>query len=95
MQNLKIEYNPTFKQNLIHIWEYIAKDSIDRANNFLNQLEHKINNLLNFPYKFRKSYYYNDKDIRDLIFKGYSIPYYIDTQNNTIVILDIFKWNKK
>jgi len=48
-----------------------------------------------FPYKYRQSYYYNDPQIRDLIFKGYTIPYLIDEKRDVIVILDIFKWIEK
>ena len=95
MKNLKIEYNLTFKNNIIKIWEYISQNSAKRADNVLNQIENKIYNLSNFPYKFRKSFYYDDENIRDLIFKGYIIPYYIDIKNHTIIILDIFKFNKK
>jgi len=55
----------------------------------------KISKLDFMPYKFRKSYYYNDEDIRDLIVQGYTIPYLIDKEKDTIVILDIFKWEER
>jgi len=56
----------------------------------------KISKLDFMPYKFRKSYYYynDDEDIRDLIVQGYTIPYLIDKEKDTIVILDIFKWEE-
>jgi len=44
------------------------------------------------PYKYRKSYYYDDENIRDFIFKGYTIPYLIDKQKDLLVVLDIFKY---
>lgn len=74
------------------IWTYISKDSVNRANIFKSKLKNKIKNLSNNPYKFRKSFYYNDNNVRDLIYKGYTVPYLIDTSRNVIVILDIFKW---
>lgn len=74
------------------IWDFISHDSLNRANLFKSKLKNKIQNLPNYPYKFRKSYYYDDEHIRDLVFKGYTIPYLIDNKNNVIVILDIFKW---
>jgi plasmid stabilization system protein ParE len=55
------------------ILDFIAKDSVNKAFNFLSGLDNKINNLANMPYKYRKSLYYKDKNIRDLIFKGYTI----------------------
>ncbi len=45
------------------------------------------------PFKFRQSYYYKDEKIKDLIFKGYTIPYLIDNEEKVIVILDIFKYS--
>jgi len=30
-----------------------------------------------------------------MIFKGYTVPYYIDKEKNTLIILDIFKWSKR
>ncbi|MGM0533206.1 MAG: type II toxin-antitoxin system RelE/ParE family toxin, partial [Campylobacterota bacterium] len=49
----------------------------------------------NMPYKFRQSYYYDSLNIRDFIFKGYTIPYLIDEDKGVIVLLDIFKWIDK
>ena len=92
---MTIQYNPNFRQNLVSIWRFIARDSVGRANSFKNKLKEKIANLSSAPYKFRQSLYYDDKNIRDLIFKGYTIPYLIDFNNKKIVILDIFKWIKK
>ncbi len=47
------------------------------------------------PYKYRESFYYVNQNIRDMVFKGYTVPYLIDNDNNQIVILDIFKWVNK
>lgn len=45
------------------------------------------------PYKFRKSWSFDNEDIKDFIFKGYVIPYFIDKQNDKIVLLAIFREN--
>ena len=92
MQIIKDEL---YLQALQNILEYIAKDSYTRANNFLNALDKHLNTLTHFSYKFRQSLHYNDKQIRDCIFKGYTIPYLIDEEKKLIVILDIFKWIDK
>lgn len=47
--------------------------------------------LPHFPYKCRKSLYADDENIRDFIFKGYTIPYIIEDE--AIVVLTIFKHN--
>jgi plasmid stabilization system protein ParE len=92
---VNIQYNPNFRKNFGFIWDYIAKDSVNRANNFKSKLKLSIQNLENFPYKYRQSNYYDDINIRDLIFKGYTVPYLINSNTNTIVILDIFKWSDR
>jgi glutaredoxin-related protein len=79
-------------QELDNIVKYMAKNSIDFALEFLDLLDSKINNLTNMTYKFRQSYYHNNENVRDLIVKGYTIPYLINTSKNIIIILDIFKY---
>ena len=74
---------------------FIAKDSLNRALIFDNDLNDKLSTLDNFPYKFRKSIYFDNEDIRDYIFMGYVVPYFIDVENNRIVVLDIVKYQKK
>jgi hypothetical protein len=92
---MQITRDSNYLASLDNVMEYIAKDSFNKALTFLDKLDYVINNITNFPYKNRQSLYYNDKDIRDLIFKGYTISYLIDNENNKIVILDIFKWINK
>ena len=92
---MKIIRRKEYTTALKSILSFIAKDSVSRALNFKNQLDNKINDLVNFPYEFRQSLYYDDKDIRDLIFKGYTVPYLIDNKDQKIIILDIFKWIEK
>lgn len=80
-------------ENLQNMLDNIAKDSITRANKFRINLDKKINILPNMPFKFRQSNYYDDKNIRDLIFKGYTVPYLVDMEKELIVVLDIFKYS--
>jgi plasmid stabilization system protein ParE len=87
----KREYSTALKAIIL----FISKNNKSRALGFKSQLDNKINNLVNFPYKFRKSYYHNDKNIRDLVFKGYTVPYLIDKESSKIVLLDIFKWSNR
>jgi plasmid stabilization system protein ParE len=84
-----------FSRSLDSILDYIAKDSLAKSVKFNRDLESVINNISNFPFKARKSFYYDDINTRDLIFKGYTIPYFIDEENNIVALLDIFKWINK
>jgi len=81
-----------YLNELKKILSYIALDSKNRAILFKKQLDLAIDNLVYFPYKYRQSIHYNDKEVRDLIFKGYTIIYRIDISKDQIAIVDIFKW---
>jgi len=89
---MKIVLSNKFSVSLNNTLDYIAKDSLSKSLHFKKELNKKIDNIKFMPYKYRKSLYYNNQNIRDLIFKGYTIPYLIDIENDKIVILDIFKW---
>jgi len=92
---LTIVQDDEFIINLKKIFRFISKDSKNKAKAFNSVLYAKIHNLSTSPYKYRKSLYFDDIHVRDMIFKGYTIPYLIDEHNNVIVILDIFKWIDK
>jgi len=92
---MQIKRDRKYTSNLFVILQYIAKDKISASRNFKNELDKKINNLVNFPYKNRPSIYFDNEDIRDMIFKGYTVTYEINIQDNTIEILDIFNQNKR
>jgi hypothetical protein len=58
---------------------------------FRKDLNIQIKNIPNMPYKYRKSHYHNDKNVRDMTFKGYTIIYKI--YDNHIQIVEIFNQN--
>lgn len=68
---MQIVRTPKYINQLQDIMEFIAEDSINRALSFQIDLDEKIENLIYMSYKFRKSIYFESKNIRDLIFKGY------------------------
>jgi len=74
---------------------FIARDSLNRALKFLDKLDNSIDTLPDMPYRCRPSHYYDNEQIRDFIFKGYTIPYLIDEAEDKIVLLDIFKWSER
>lgn len=81
-----------FISNLKDILAFISKDGKEKARRFNYELHKKISNIPVSPYKYRKSYYFEDTSVRDMIFKGYTILYLIDEDKDVIVILEIFKW---
>ena len=92
---MKIIALSEFQLELDDILSHIEKDSIAKALNFNDELESKINSIVDFPYKNRKSIYFNKKENRDMIFKGYTITYHIDEINKQIVLLGIKKYKNR
>lgn len=86
----KIVRSEQFKDELKDVLAYISIDSKSRALMFRGGLQAELDKLSHFPYKFRKSIYYENSNVRDLVYKGYVIPYLIT--DNEIVVLGITKW---
>jgi plasmid stabilization system protein ParE len=87
---MKIVFEDKFLNNFNHILDFIAQDKKSASIKFKSQIKKKIGFLPQAPYIHRKSFYFQDDTYRDLIYKGYTIIYKIQT--DTIIILDIFKW---
>jgi len=91
---MTITYKPTFSKQLKEILQYIAKDKPSASMKFKNELKEKVNLLPNNPFKYRKSIYFTNENIRDMIHKKYTIVYRVKQIENEIDILRIFNKNK-
>lgn len=89
---MEIIYQPKFVCAFKQIWDYISQDSKNRANDFKSEVKKKIEDLVFMPLKYKKSIYFEDDNIRDLIFKGYTIVYKIDNIHNKLIIIGITKY---
>ena len=89
---MKIIYDKLFEILLVQILDYIAQDKKSASVKFANKLEKVINSLVDNPYKYRKSRYFDDENIRDMIFEGYTIVYKVE--QDSIIILRIFNKNQ-
>ena len=92
---MTIRYEEQFKNALREISLYIAKDKPTASQNFKKNLKSKIEDILDNPKMYRASYYFDDENYRDLIFKGYTTIYKIDSKEDVVSVLDIFKWVDK
>lgn len=88
-----LEKSLRFDSELEIIIEFIAKDSPNRALQFFDELVSKINQIPSNPYIHRKRKSLDDDNIREMIFKGYTIPFFIDNENEKILVLGIFNQN--
>ena len=89
---MTIKRSDRFTASLLTVLNYISVDSKNRAREFKSSLKKSIEDLPNMPYKYRKSIYFDDENIRDYIFMGYCIPYIIQKDRDRIVLIDIIKW---
>lgn len=87
---MQIVYNQKSIDHLISIKKYIQKvDSAISANRFISAIRKQVKTIIFMPYKCRKSLFYDNDDVRDMIFKGYTIVYYIKQEQ--IIIVEIFR----
>ncbi len=75
---MKIVYKDTFVTRLERQLRYIANDNPSAARKFKKDLLKKVKTISSNPQIFRKSMYFEDDSIRDLIFKGYTIVFRIN-----------------
>lgn len=92
---MTIKYPETFLQELIDQVIYIAEDKPMAAFKFKDDLEQLIQEIPKHPLKHRKSIYFNDEMIRDLIFKGYSVTYRINRIEESIEVLSLTNYQNR
>ncbi|RLA77322.1 MAG: type II toxin-antitoxin system RelE/ParE family toxin [Epsilonproteobacteria bacterium] len=67
---MKIIYNPIFGNELLQIVNRIAKDKPNASVKFALELEESILNIPIFPFKYKPSSYFDDKNVRDITYKN-------------------------
>lgn len=88
---MKIIYSLRFEDEFLEVYRFIAFDSPNRADDFMRKVKQAIDSIVDMPYKHRKSNKLNDESVRELVFKGYIIPFKIE--KDKILILGIFNQN--
>jgi len=91
---MKIIYNPIFEDELLHIINRIAEDKPNASIKFALELEKSILDIPIFPFKYKPSVYFDDKNVRDMTYKKYTVVYEVNLDENLIEILKIFNQNK-
>jgi toxin ParE1/3/4 len=91
---MRIEKTERFLSELESILDFIAQDSFSQALSFKSLLDDSVYLLPEMPYKYRQSIKSKDKNVRDMIFMGYVIPYRVNLVQDRIELLGIFNTNK-
>lgn len=89
---MRIKYKASFIKRLEEQIEYIAQYNPERATQFKDELLAAINNIPSKPFKHRKSIYFNDPQIRDMVFKGYTIVFRV--KKNQIEVFGFVKYRQ-
>ena len=90
---MKIIESKQFKDELKVIAFYIKKDKLSASIDFVKNLKKTIKLLVDFPYQYKKSIYFDNDEIRDMVYRGYTVVYEINTEKNTLELLSIFNQN--
>jgi len=78
-----------YESQLKDILLEMTKVDFKSAKNFKSYLDTIIINIPTKYNKYKKSIYYDDESIRDVVHGGFVIPFYTDESNKTFVILGI------
>ncbi|APG66506.1 hypothetical protein LPB136_13295 [Tenacibaculum todarodis] len=90
---MKIVFKESFVKRLENQLRFIAKDKPKAARKFKKDVLIKIKTIATNPYLYRKSIYFEDESIRDLIFRGYTIVYRITKKQ--IEVFGFVKYQEK
>jgi len=89
---MRVEFKESFFKRFESQLRFIANDSPKNALKFKNELLTQIHSLVFHPLKCRKSIYFDDESIRDLVYKGYTIVYRI--AEDKIEIFGLIKYQE-
>ncbi|MGC4129784.1 MAG: type II toxin-antitoxin system RelE/ParE family toxin [Bergeyella sp.] len=89
---MKTELTTECRQKLKRQIQYISLDKPIAAKRFNKLVFSEIKKIKEVPFKNKKSKFFDDENIRELIIKGYSIIYEVNKSENMIVVFGFHKW---
>lgn len=90
---MKIIYKETFVVRLEKQLKYISENSPKSAKKLKTEFIQRIKTIPDNPYLFKKSIYFENDSVRDLIHKGYTIVFRIN--KNQIEIFGLTRFQEK
>ena len=89
-----IKLSKEFKQLVLDQVYYIYKDKPKAALKFRKNLIFNLRKDLINPFSYQKSKYYNNENIRDYVFKGYTSVYNVNLKTNTVNVFGFIKYKE-
>jgi plasmid stabilization system protein ParE len=92
---MKIKILQSFSIKLANQVEYIAKDKPVAARKLKNEILSLLKKIPKNPYLNRKSIYFDNSTIRDLVCKGYVIVYRINILKDRVEVFGFIKYQDR
>ena len=92
-ENTQVVFTANFDNLLNEILAAIAEESTEKAAEFQKELLEKILSIPGDPFRYRMNQVLGRKDISDLIFQGYIIPFKF-RYKHLVEILGIYKYDR-
>jgi len=89
---MRLKISESFRDKLNEQVNFIAKDKPSVARKFKSEIIKRIREIPQMPFKNRKSIFFERRDIRDLIYRGYIIVYKINDKEKTIEVFGFTKY---
>lgn len=89
---MKVELQDSFIRKLNRQIDFIARDKPSAARKFKNNILQRLKELKDYPYKSRKSIFFNNDEVRDMVYQGYVCVYKIDEEKNVISVFGFVKY---
>lgn len=88
---MKILCTSVFQEQLKAILENFSQEDYEATKKYKIYLDTVILNMPTKVQKFKKSVYFDNENIKDIEHQGFVIPFYIEEESDTYLILGIVK----
>lgn len=89
---MRVVFKDTFLSRLDKQVDYLARGGHRAGQKFRKEIIQVIKQIPKNPYQYRKSIYFDDILVRDLIYKGYTITFFIN--GNVIEIFGFTRYQQ-
>ena len=88
---MKIKFTVKFKFLLEDQVRYISNDKPTAAKKFKKDLLANLKKDLKYPFHYKQSIYSDDENVRDYVFKGYTVVFKVEIDLQIVSVVAILK----
>jgi len=86
---MKIVVTSLYEEQLKNILDEGTAENLEGVKKFKMYLDTVIINMQTKVQKYKKSIFFDDENIKDIEFQGLTIPFFIDEESESFVLLGI------